>query len=208
MTTITRELIDAGRTSSGGWTATQINLLGMQWPPAKGWQEKVIGREISQEDADRFLGLRTRSMKRIEPAPPGRRTPRARPTLRLNDVFESDYTRELRLKGLGAIRVWGRHSIGDHLPEALDDLLRYWERSHNVSPEQGRAAFEAGLADKRNGVRCMCFRCEAGGNRIPDRERQRWEYADSRTRALIAAGLAEPRARQQVLEEMDRGAAV
>ena len=55
---ITRELLVEGRSGSGGWNARQLKLLGIDWPPAQGWQDRVIGRDISSGDAEKFVLLK------------------------------------------------------------------------------------------------------------------------------------------------------
>lgn len=47
--TITREWLLSIRTHKGGWTKAQLAALGISWPPPKGWQQTLIGREISNE---------------------------------------------------------------------------------------------------------------------------------------------------------------
>lgn len=55
---ITESLIEAGKSIRGGWNRKQVELLGAEWPPKENWQRKVIGREITPEDAELFLDLR------------------------------------------------------------------------------------------------------------------------------------------------------
>ncbi|QCR36972.1 GIY-YIG nuclease family protein [Nissabacter sp. SGAir0207] len=54
---ITMELLKLGATSRGSHKRRQIELIGEEWPPARGWKEKVIGREISDEVAEEFIRL-------------------------------------------------------------------------------------------------------------------------------------------------------
>jgi hypothetical protein len=56
---ITNALIDAGKSTRGGWSKRQLALLGVEWPPQQGWKERVIGCVISQEDAELFVKLKT-----------------------------------------------------------------------------------------------------------------------------------------------------
>ncbi len=53
---VTDALIDAGRSGSGGWTKEQLALLGVCWPPSKGWRSRVVGTEIPDKDAMAFRG--------------------------------------------------------------------------------------------------------------------------------------------------------
>ena len=55
---ITESLLAAGKSIRGGWTRKQMELLGETWPPERGWREKAVGREISPDDAEKFLDFR------------------------------------------------------------------------------------------------------------------------------------------------------
>lgn len=54
MKTVTKEYIDFHKSIKGGWTRKQVEALGASWPLKPGWQEGVIGREISDEAAADF----------------------------------------------------------------------------------------------------------------------------------------------------------
>lgn len=58
---VTKSFIEENRTKGGAWTKKQVNLLGVEWPLKKGWQQKVIGRAISIEAADKFRALSAES---------------------------------------------------------------------------------------------------------------------------------------------------
>ncbi len=51
---ITKKYILDNMTERGAWTKPQIEALGIQWPPAKGWIELLIDNEISSEKAKIF----------------------------------------------------------------------------------------------------------------------------------------------------------
>ena len=55
---ITATLIEAGKSIRGGWNRKQMDILGVDWPVREGWQRKVIGKEISGDEAERYLALR------------------------------------------------------------------------------------------------------------------------------------------------------
>lgn len=54
---LTREQIMAARTPKGGWTRKQIETWGLEWPPSRGWIERLTGesagaaQDISSIDA-------------------------------------------------------------------------------------------------------------------------------------------------------------
>lgn len=61
MVKINREFIMSGRTIAGGWRASQLKLLGVDWPPRRGWIDVLVkaGREIDSETARLFLACAT-----------------------------------------------------------------------------------------------------------------------------------------------------
>jgi hypothetical protein len=55
------ENIKAGGQPNGlghSWNAEQIAILGIKWPPRKGWIVDLIGKEIPDESYERFLAAR------------------------------------------------------------------------------------------------------------------------------------------------------
>jgi len=45
---ITNELIEQLKTAAGGWTKESLALMGVDWPPQKGWKERIIGNEMDE----------------------------------------------------------------------------------------------------------------------------------------------------------------
>jgi hypothetical protein len=54
MMIITNEFLDENKTPNGSWRKKQLELIGISWPPQKGWKKEVIGKEISDEEAILF----------------------------------------------------------------------------------------------------------------------------------------------------------
>jgi len=52
---LTEEMIRAAASSKGGWTKRQLEILGVSWPPKRGWLRSVIGRDIETEVYQQFL---------------------------------------------------------------------------------------------------------------------------------------------------------
>lgn len=48
----------AGSSNNGGWNKEQFRILGIDWPPKKGWMFNASGVEITPEQYERFLSLR------------------------------------------------------------------------------------------------------------------------------------------------------
>jgi predicted RNase H-like HicB family nuclease len=64
---ITRELIDSGASSAGGWNKPQLALLGVPWPPERGWPQRIIGTQISEESAAEFVKLKGSKLRKPKP---------------------------------------------------------------------------------------------------------------------------------------------
>ncbi len=48
---VTQELLDEIRTPKGGYGKAELLLLGVGWPPGKGWPARVLGKPISAVNA-------------------------------------------------------------------------------------------------------------------------------------------------------------
>jgi predicted oxidoreductase len=59
--TVTRRWIEAFRTEKGGWTRSQLEAIGVEWPPIHGWKDRAEGRQISLEARALFESRLTRS---------------------------------------------------------------------------------------------------------------------------------------------------
>jgi|GEM_PF-5522597 len=61
---ITEELLLKGMSSRGAWSEAQVRLLGEPGTQDnKGWRRNVIGRDIPDADADRFVELKDAHLK-------------------------------------------------------------------------------------------------------------------------------------------------
>lgn len=55
---ITKKLLRQGRSSNGGFSRQQVELIGVEWPLIKGWMRRCIGNEVTDEDFSKFLRLK------------------------------------------------------------------------------------------------------------------------------------------------------
>jgi hypothetical protein len=55
---ITEDFLAKIASQKGGWNSPQLALLGVDWPPKKGWKQNVLGLEISEETASQLESLR------------------------------------------------------------------------------------------------------------------------------------------------------
>ena len=51
---ITRKYIMKFRTDRGAWTKPQIEALGIEWPPRKGWIDRLHGKHLSRDNQIQF----------------------------------------------------------------------------------------------------------------------------------------------------------
>ena len=51
---ITRDWLLKNKTKRGGWTKRQIEALGENYPPTRGWMSRVCDTFITAEDAAKF----------------------------------------------------------------------------------------------------------------------------------------------------------
>ena len=63
--TINRELITLAATARGGYTQTQLEALGVAWPPPKGWKRAVVGRRISRTSFDVLMSDAGYGLRRL-----------------------------------------------------------------------------------------------------------------------------------------------
>lgn len=54
---ITEEFLASGLSARGGYSRRQLELLGVSWPPPKGWKRSVMDGIITEELAAEFVGL-------------------------------------------------------------------------------------------------------------------------------------------------------
>jgi len=60
---ITEEFLNNISLRKDGWNRLQLDLLGVAWPPAQGWKQGLLGKEISEETARRLEALRDTTPK-------------------------------------------------------------------------------------------------------------------------------------------------
>lgn len=56
---ITNDYLEQNKTPKGAWTKKQLAAIGVNWPPKKGWKKRVIGNEITEEQASKFERCKT-----------------------------------------------------------------------------------------------------------------------------------------------------
>ncbi len=63
MEVVTDELLEAGQSSRGGWSRAQLELIGVDWRPKKGWRGRVLGSPITWADAQEFRDLKDQHLE-------------------------------------------------------------------------------------------------------------------------------------------------
>ena len=51
---LSREYINKHKTPAGAWTKQQLIAIGIGWPAPKGWIKRSIGKEITEDNANKF----------------------------------------------------------------------------------------------------------------------------------------------------------
>ena len=51
---VTKQWLKDNATLNGSWTRAQLNVLGIEWPPAKGWQDRISGKVLNDREVEQF----------------------------------------------------------------------------------------------------------------------------------------------------------
>lgn len=54
---LTKDMIEKGMSSRGGFNKNQLAAIGVEWPPQKGWKHLLIGKTITKDQYEKFLYL-------------------------------------------------------------------------------------------------------------------------------------------------------
>lgn len=57
MTYLTRELLKNGMCKQAGISRAQLRLIGLDWPPKKGWMDAMVGVWVDDLDYERFCQI-------------------------------------------------------------------------------------------------------------------------------------------------------
>jgi len=63
---LTRQILHSAGTSRSGFNRLQLEKLGVQWPPKKGWLSSLIGKEVPDETWEEVLSLKGPASTRRE----------------------------------------------------------------------------------------------------------------------------------------------
>lgn len=63
MRQLTEEDVLMAMSSNGGWSAAQLKLIGVEWPPEKGWKTRAVGAEFDQSTIESFIGLKDKHLE-------------------------------------------------------------------------------------------------------------------------------------------------
>lgn len=55
---VSKEFMQLAASGEGGWNKAQLALLGVSWPPQKGWMTKIIGLDVPEDVWAKVLQLR------------------------------------------------------------------------------------------------------------------------------------------------------
>jgi hypothetical protein len=51
---VTFEWISRHATAAGGYSAAQLRVIGVRWPPKQGWKQRAVGRLITEAERELF----------------------------------------------------------------------------------------------------------------------------------------------------------
>jgi len=59
MPLVTLDIIERAKSEKGGYTKKQLEIIGVEWPPHKGWKREFKHKQIiiSQEQLKEFLNI-------------------------------------------------------------------------------------------------------------------------------------------------------
>ena len=89
---LTKELIEKGKSTRGGWSQAQLSCLGVAMPLQSGWMNTLDGKEILDESYERFLSLKDAHVKVGDPS-------RAKPSKELIKTLEERARRAILTGG-------------------------------------------------------------------------------------------------------------
>ena len=55
---LSEEDFDSAISSRGGFSREQLGILGVSFPPKKGWKKKLVGSMVCPFDRDAFIALK------------------------------------------------------------------------------------------------------------------------------------------------------
>lgn len=58
---INEQFLEGGKGIGGGWNRYQLEALGVTWPPTSGWKWGLVGTEIDDATARKFIALKDQS---------------------------------------------------------------------------------------------------------------------------------------------------
>jgi hypothetical protein len=139
---LTEEFLESNRSDRGGWNNSQCALLGVGWPPIRGWKKYVIGYDFPEETLRLFVEY-------------GKSSPRGdlRKKMRQrgrNDLYKMD-------KKKGKARPWYIQKCGPvtiRKPNEEDKAYFPPETDAFLLTYEWRRARMAAL--KKYGAKCMC----------------------------------------------------
>lgn len=60
---LTNEILNKAETRKGGFTKKQLAIIGVSWPPPKGWKKKRLGDHFPEKTLRDFLGVKVLKSK-------------------------------------------------------------------------------------------------------------------------------------------------
>lgn len=61
---ITEQVLKDAESINGAWSRKQLEIIGVKWPPPKGWKKKILGTEIEYSKIKKLLSLKNKHIER------------------------------------------------------------------------------------------------------------------------------------------------
>ena len=68
---ITTEIIELGQSNEGDWNQAQLQVVGVDWSPIKGWKSRPCGEEFTQEQLNYAFAASCAQHRRSKGKQPG-----------------------------------------------------------------------------------------------------------------------------------------
>ncbi len=58
MQIVDRAFLQAHKAGTGSWTRKQLEILGVAWPPVKGWTHQTYGKKLTKAQVEAFIAAK------------------------------------------------------------------------------------------------------------------------------------------------------
>jgi hypothetical protein len=59
---LTEEILELAKSDNGGWSQNQLNLIGVDWQPERGWKSNIVGKVYPKKVLSEFVSLKNKHL--------------------------------------------------------------------------------------------------------------------------------------------------